>query len=77
VVLVAAADKEPAVAQVKDLAVGWEKAAAEEEITAVDTALAVIAYAQNVVKKYRINRVLNALLLNVRNVDIPWFVKNY
>jgi hypothetical protein len=39
------------------LAVGWEKAAAEEEITVADTVLAVIVYVLNVVKKYHTSRV--------------------
>ncbi|HPE87289.1 MAG: hypothetical protein PHU97_03830 [Bacteroidales bacterium] len=43
VVLATAGDKEPAVA--------------EEEITAVDTALVAIVFAQNVAKRYHISRV--------------------
>jgi hypothetical protein len=39
------------------MATDKETAAAEEEITVADTVLAVIAYAQNAVKKYRISRV--------------------
>jgi hypothetical protein len=39
------------------VAVDKETAVAEEKITAAVTVSAVIAYAQNVVKKYRISRV--------------------